>query len=133
MSDSVQPHRGQPTRLPRPCDSPGTNTGMGCHFLLQCMEVKSESEVAQSCLTLRDPMGCHHAGLNTARYSAHAMDRNLGKLQDMVRDRKVWHEAVLWGLEVLHTTRRLNNSNSYSSPVDQPAQHICPGAFCPHI
>ena len=40
----------------RPWDSPGKNTGVGCHFLLQCMKVKSESEVAQSCLTLRDPM-----------------------------------------------------------------------------
>ena len=56
MSDSVQPHRRQPTRLPRPWDSPGKNTEMGCHFLLQCMKVKSESEVAQSCLTLSDPM-----------------------------------------------------------------------------
>ena len=56
MSDSVRPHRRQPTRLPRPWDSPGKNTGMGCHFLLQCMKVKSESEVAQSCLTLSDPM-----------------------------------------------------------------------------
>ena len=44
------------TRLPRPWDSPGKNTGVGCHFLLQCMKVKSEREVAQSCLTLRDPM-----------------------------------------------------------------------------
>ena len=42
--------------LPRPWDSPGKNTGVGCHFLLQCMKVKSESEVAQSCLTLRAPM-----------------------------------------------------------------------------
>ena len=56
MSDSVQPHRQQPTRLPRPWDSPGKNTGAGCHFLLQCMKVKSESEVAQSCPTLSDPM-----------------------------------------------------------------------------
>ena len=45
-----------PTRFPRPWDSTGKNTGVGCHFLLQCMKVKSESEVAQSCLTLRDPM-----------------------------------------------------------------------------
>ena len=52
MSDSVQPHRRQPTRLPCPWDSPGKNTGVGCHFLLQCMKVKSESEVAQSCPTL---------------------------------------------------------------------------------
>ena len=56
MSDSVQPHRQQPTRLPRPWDSPGKNTGVGCHFLLQCVKVKSESGVAQSCPTLSDPM-----------------------------------------------------------------------------
>ena len=52
----MQPHRRQPTRLPSPWDSPGKNTGVGCHFLLQCMKVKRESEVAQSCLTLSDPM-----------------------------------------------------------------------------
>ena len=52
----MRPHRRQPTRLPRPWDSPGKNTGVGCHFLLPCMKVKSESEVAQSCLTLSDPM-----------------------------------------------------------------------------
>ena len=62
MSDSVQPHRWQPTRLPRPWDSPGKNTGVGCHFLLQCMKVKSESEVAQSCLTLSDLMDCSLPG-----------------------------------------------------------------------
>ena len=56
MSDSVRPHRRQPTRLPRPWDSLGRNTGVGCHFLLQCMKVKSEREVAQSCPTLSDPM-----------------------------------------------------------------------------
>ena len=56
MSDSVRPHRRQPTRLPRPWDSPGKNTGVGCLFLIQCMKVKSESEVAQSCPTLNDPM-----------------------------------------------------------------------------
>ena len=56
MSDSVRPHRRKPTRLPRPWDSPGKNTGVGCHFLLQCMKVKSEKEVAQSCPTLSDPM-----------------------------------------------------------------------------
>ena len=50
------PHRRQPARLPRPWDSPGKNTGMGCHFLLQCMKVKSEREVAQSCPILRDSM-----------------------------------------------------------------------------
>ena len=62
MSDSVRPHRRQPTRLPCQWDSPGKNTGVGCHFLLQCMKVKSESEVAQSCLTLSDPMDCSLPG-----------------------------------------------------------------------
>ena len=62
MSNSVQPHRQQPTRLPRPWDSPGKNTGVGCHFLLQCMKVRDESEVAQSCPTLRDPMDCSLPG-----------------------------------------------------------------------
>ena len=59
---SVRPHRWQPTRLPRPWESPGKNTGVGCHFLLQCMKVKSESEVAQSCPSLSDPMDCRLPG-----------------------------------------------------------------------
>ena len=62
MSDSVWPHGLQPTRLLHPWDSPGKNTGVGCHFLLQCMKVESESEVAQSCLTLSDPMDCSLPG-----------------------------------------------------------------------
>ena len=62
MSDSVRPQRWQPTRLPRPWDSPGKNTGVGCHFLLQCRKVKSESEVAQSCPTLSDLMDCSLPG-----------------------------------------------------------------------
>ena len=62
MSDSVRPQRRQPTRLPCPWDSPGKNTGVGCHFLLQCMKVKSESEVTQSCPTLSDPMDCSLPG-----------------------------------------------------------------------
>ena len=64
MSDPVWPHRQQPTRFPRPWDSPGKNTGVGCHLLLQCMKVKSESEVAQSCLTLSDPMDCGLTGFS---------------------------------------------------------------------
>ena len=58
VTDSVPPHRRQPNRLLCPWDSPGKNTGVGCHFLLQCMKVKSQSEVAQSCPTLCDPMDC---------------------------------------------------------------------------
>ena len=62
------PHRRQPTRLPYPWDSPGKNTGVGCHFLLQSMKVKSESEVAQSPLTLCDrrlPQPWDSPGKNT--------------------------------------------------------------------
>ena len=62
MSNSVQTNRWQPTRLLRSWDSLGENTGVGCLFLLQCMKVKSESEVSQLCLTLSDPMDCNPPG-----------------------------------------------------------------------
>ena len=62
VSDSLRPHRRQPTRLLHPWDSPGKNTGVGCHFLLQCRKVKSEREVAQSCPTLSNPMDCSLPG-----------------------------------------------------------------------
>ena len=65
MSDSVQPHRRQPTRLHRPWDSPGKNTAVGCHFPLQCVKVKSESKVTQSCQTLCDPMDRSLPGSST--------------------------------------------------------------------
>ena len=64
MSNSVWPHRQQHTRLPCPWDSPGKNTGVGCHFLLQCMKVKSESEVTQSCPTPSDPLDCSPPGFS---------------------------------------------------------------------
>ena len=65
MSDSVRSHRQQPTRLLCPWDSPGKNTGVGCHFLLQRMKVKSESEVTQLCPTLSDPMNYSLPGSST--------------------------------------------------------------------
>ena len=61
--------RRQPTRLPCPWDSSGKNTGVDCHFLLQCMKVKSESEVAQSCPTLSDPMDCSLPGSSAMGFS----------------------------------------------------------------
>ena len=61
---SALPQRRQPTRLPCPWDSPGKNTGVGCHFLLQCRKVKRESEVTQSCLTFSDPMDCSLPGFS---------------------------------------------------------------------
>ena len=65
----MRPHRQQPTRLPRPWDSPGKNIGVGCHFLLQCMKVKSENEVTQSCPTLTDPMDCSLSGSSSQGFS----------------------------------------------------------------
>ena len=62
VSNSVWPQRRQPTMLPRPWDSPGKITGVGCHFFLQCMKVKNENEVAQSCPTLSDHMDCSLPG-----------------------------------------------------------------------
>ena len=78
MSDSVRPHRWQATRLPRPWDSPGKNTRVGCHFLLQCMKVKSESEIAQSCPTLSNPMDCSLPGSSIhGIFQARVMGYNL--------------------------------------------------------
>ena len=79
MSDSVRPHRRQPTRLPRPWDSPGKNTGVGCHFLLQCVKVKNESEVTQLCPTPSDPMDCSLPG-SSVRGISQARVREWGDL-----------------------------------------------------
>ena len=62
VSNSVQPHRRKPARLPCPWDSPGKNIGVRGHFLLECMKVKSDSEVTQSFPTLSDPMDCSSPG-----------------------------------------------------------------------
>ena len=74
MSDSVRPHRRQPTRLPCPWDSPSKNTGVGCHVLLQCMKVKSEREVIQSCLTLRNPMDYSAPGSVHGSFQARVLE-----------------------------------------------------------
>ena len=92
MSDSVRPLRRQPTRLLCLWDSPGKNTGVGCHFLLQCMKVKSESEVAQSCLILRNPMDCSLPGSSTH-----------GIFQTRVLE---WLAVQNQGLAFLETSRR---------------------------
>ena len=72
MSNSVRPHRWQPTRLPRPWDSPGKKTGVGCHFPLQCLKVKSGIKVVQSCPTLSNLMDCSLPGS-----SVHGIFRDL--------------------------------------------------------
>ena len=87
MSDSVQPHRRQPTRLPCTWDSPGKNTGVGCHFLLQCMKVKSESEVAQSCPTLLDPMDCSLPGSRPWDFQTRVLE--WGAIEECLK--KMWY------------------------------------------
>ena len=89
VSDSVRPLRRQPTRLPRPWDSPGKNTGVGCHFLLQCMKVKRESEVTQSCPSLSDPMDRSLPGS-----SIHPWDF-LGKSTTGFQSQKFWELVFL--------------------------------------
>ena len=96
MSDSVRPQRRQPIRLLCPWDSPGRNTGVGCHFLLQCMKVKSQSEVAQLCLTLSDPMDCSLPG-SSVQGSFQARVLEWGAIAFSVTS--VWDEcncAVVW-------------------------------------
>ena len=98
MSDPVRPHRQQPTRLPCPWDSPGKNTGVGCHFLLQCMKVKSESEVAQLCPTLRDPMNCSPPGSSIHEIlQARALEWGaIGILHWSLRKASLSLLAILW-------------------------------------
>ena len=86
MSNSVWPHRRQPTRLPRPWDSPGKNTGGGCHFLLQCMKVKSESEVTQSCLTPSGPMDCSPPGSCATTTAVDLLVGNLVRNSNLIAD-----------------------------------------------
>ena len=120
MSNSVRPHRRQPTRLPRPWDSPDKNTGVGCYFLLQCMKVKSESEVAQSCPTLSDPMDCSLLGS-----SAHGIFQ--AKLLEWVAiafSMTIIEEPYFQILENLVEPKK-NPHNSSCIQFKSPAQVLC--------
>ena len=104
MSDSVWPHRRQPTRLPHPWDSPGKNTGVGCHFLLQCMKGRSESEVTQSCPTLSDLMDCSLPG-----FSVHGIFQARVLEWGAIAFSRVGHDWVTFTFTLL-----LNNKPDYS-------------------
>ena len=100
MSDSVRPQRRQPTRLPCPWDSPGKNTGVGCHFLLQCMEVKSGSEVARSCPTPSDPMDCSLPGSSVrgicqARVLEWVANKQGNNIQPWSAPFPIWNQSVV--------------------------------------
>ena len=121
MSDSVRPHRRQPTRLRCPWDSPGKNTGVGCHFLLQCMKVKSESEVAESCLTLSDPMDCSLPGSSISgifqarvlEWGAIAFSKSLSHVQVFVTP---WAVACQAPLSIVILPARILEWVPISSP-----------------
>ena len=93
MSDSVRPHRLQPTKLQCPWDTPSKNIGVGCHFLLQCMKVKSESEVAELCPTLCYPLDCSLPGSSihgifqarVLEWVASAFSIGLHQIRDQIR------------------------------------------------
>ena len=95
VSDSVRPHRWQPTRLRHPRDSPGKNPGVGCHSLLQCMKVKRQSEVAQSCPTLCNPMECSLPG---------------SSIHGIFQARVLEWVAIAFSMRVPRTARRSNQS-----------------------
>ena len=96
MSDSMQPHRRQPTGLPRPWNSPGKNTGVGCHFLLQCMKVKRESEVVQSCLTPSDPMDCSLPGSSAHGISqARVLELGATAFEPNKREREILNRGTV--------------------------------------
>ena len=98
MSNSVRPHRRQPTRLPHPWDSPGKNAGVDCHFLLQCMKGKSESEVAWLCPTPSDPMDCSPPGSSVhgifetrvLEWGAIALGNNKTLMKEIKNDTNRW-------------------------------------------
>ena len=108
VSNSVRPHRRQPTRLPCPQDSPGKNTGVGCHFLLQCMKVKSESEVTQSCPTLRDPMDCSPPG---------------SSIHGIFQARVLEWGAIAFSVCQLYLSKKINNNKIYEK------KSTCTGYF----
>ena len=122
VSDSVWPHRRQPTRLPRPWDSPGKNTGVGCHFLLQCVKVKSESEVAQSCPTLHDPMDCSLPG-SSVHGIFQAKVPEWGAIAFSVR--KAWYTS--FGSYRIHICQKFNLHDWMYDTWDCPYyMHITP-------
>ena len=103
MSDSVRPHRRQPTRLRRPWDFPGKNTGVGCHFPLQCRKVKSDSQVAQSCLTPSDPTDCSLPSFSThGIFQARVLEWGAIAFSRLIQD----HHPIKLALSESKTTLR---------------------------
>ena len=121
------PHRWQPTRLPHPWDSPSRITGVDCHFLLQCMKVKSESEVAQSCPTLSDHVDCSLSGSSVHGFSRQeywsgvplpSPTEEPGRLQ-RIADLNTT-EAIKHTFTYAHSEYKLNKQNDNIQPCHTP-------------
>ena len=123
MSDSVGPHRRQPTRLPHPWDSPGKNTGVGCHILLQRMKVKSESEVAQSCPTPSDPMDCRPPG-SSAHGIFQARVLEWGAIVFLKSGRQILFSWAPKSLGRVTSAMKLRDRCSLKVKQDKPGRHI---------
>ena len=126
MSDSVRPHRRQPTRLPCPWDSPGKNTRVGCHFLLQNMKVKSESEVSQLCATLSDPMDCSPPGSSTHGFSRQEYwsGVNVSYLLEM-KMCFLFTRYRIWNVSQLNFINSVNSILSFLSPFNILRTYVC--------
>ena len=131
MSNSVRPLRQQPTRPPYPWDSPGKNTGLGCHFLLQCMKVKSESEVVQSSPTLCDPMYCSPPGSSIhGIFQARVLEWGAIAFSHFWFTQGICLEGVLLGhMEVLFLAFMGISIPSNSSHLHQQCKRV---PFAPH-
>ena len=130
MSDSVRPHRRQPTRVPRPWDSPGKNTGVGCHFFLQCMKVKSESAVAQSCPTLATPWTAAHQALPSMGFSRQKYWSGVPLPSPTISMRKVNTDSssnVVYHLNLICKQTQL--SIDRSPPSDQVPESLTSSPF----
>ena len=124
----MRPHRRKPTRLPHPWDSPGKNTGVGCHFRLQCMKVKSESEVTQSCLILCNPMdnsplGSSDHGISQARILKWVAISSPGDLPDPVIKLV---SLALAGRFFIHWATREAGAISVSAAAAAKSLQSCP-------
>ena len=143
MSDSVRPHRRQPNRLCRPWDSPGKNTGVGCHFLLQCRKVKSESDVARSYPTVRDLMDCSLPGSSihgvfwarvldwsATAFSKHAVSFKIPRhfSQNRKKNSTTCMKMLLFSCQVMSDSYWLHRLQHTRFSCPLPSPRICPSS-----
>ena len=127
MSDSVRPHKWQPTRLLHPWDFPGKNTGVGCNCLLHCMKVKSESEVTQSCPTLSDPKDCSLPGSSTHEiFQARVLEWIAIAFFKLI---DYWLGNWLFCFQLYHLTHQKNRVWRFKTMREKKKKDICTLTF----